>query len=151
MPQGLANFSIITLALLAPARFLVEARKPHALFERRKHVLDRDVAHFEQHEQVVKQIGSLTFECRIVLAKARNDNLDSFLAELLRATRSATVEELARRHKLVVSTKPVTGAGRGVLDLLLAWTGKSLLRAGMAYMGQHVSHPVRNTVEETPA
>lgn len=67
------------------------------------------------------------------------------------APNADTVEELARRHKLVVSTKPVTGAGRGVLDLLLAWTGKSLLRAGMAYMGQHVSHLVRNTVEETPA
>jgi hypothetical protein len=65
-----------------------------------------------------------------------------------------TLEELARRHKLVVDPKPSGARKRSVLDALVTMTGKVLIRAGMAYASQHVGRLFGETAaaaEETPA
>lgn len=64
-----------------------------------------------------------------------------------------TLEELARKHRLVVDAKPAPPRKRGLLDALLSLTGRALLRAGVAYAGQYVGKRFDHTAglhEEMP-
>jgi hypothetical protein len=65
-----------------------------------------------------------------------------------------TLQELARKHKLVVDAKPAPSRKRGVLDAVLSLTGRALLRAGVAYASQYVGKRFDHTAglhEEMPA
>jgi hypothetical protein len=49
-----------------------------------------------------------------------------------------TLEKLAKRNQLVVETKPQAAQRAGLMDTLLTMTGNVLLRAAVAYAGQHM-------------
>ena len=59
-------------------------------------VAERQLAHREQQQQVIDEIGRLGRHARLVLRRGRERELDAFLAELLRDLQHALRRELRR-------------------------------------------------------
>ncbi|MBX3443937.1 MAG: hypothetical protein KF774_16130 [Planctomyces sp.] len=60
----------------------------------------------------------------------------------------ATLEELAKKNRLVVETKPASAAKPGFLDSMVTMAGNVLLRAGLAYARQQAGRLFGNQAAE---
>jgi hypothetical protein len=62
-----------------------------------------------------------------------------------------TLEQLAKRNKLVVEARPPAAQKTSLMDTVLTMTGNVLLRAGTAYMGQQIGKLFGETAADAPS
>src|SRR5690606_40874128 len=69
--------------------------------------IDGNAARFEEHEQMIDQIGRLALERPVVLAETGNDDLDGLFAEFLRAPRHTAIEKQPDRKSTRLNSSHV--------------------------------------------